>query len=75
MNIPAATIRSQQDTANLARFRIRGKLERLHSKQKSKENLANGVFQPLPPVLFRDIGNQPILRGVYRRFSVTNAGR
>jgi hypothetical protein len=29
----------------------------------------NGVFQPLPPVLLRDIGNQSTLRGVYRRFS------
>jgi hypothetical protein len=55
INIPSATIRSQHDTVNLAKFR---KPHRNYDipKQKSFESLASGIFQQLQPVPLSDIG-------------------
>jgi hypothetical protein len=64
MNIPSANICSHHDTANIAKFRLSA------MTFQTEENLANGIVQKLFPLPLADIGNQPTLRSVYRRFSV-----
>ena len=78
MNTPSATISSQHDTANLENFRIH-RLRKPCSccagamTLQTAENLANGIYQPLPPLPFDDTGKSTLTEAFTDVSPVNNA--
>ena len=78
MNTPSATIRSQHETANLENFRIH-EIRKPRSccaaamTLQTAENLANGIYQPLPPLPFDDTGKSTLVEAFADVSQVKNA--
>ena len=77
MKTPSATIRSQNDTANLGNFEFIDfaslALAALAMTLQTAENLTNGIYQPLPPLPFDDTGKSALTEAFEDVSPVNNA--